>query len=96
MTRTGIVTELRRLATGLQEAKGSQWYLFGSVNRGAQHPEDIDVLILCNSDQQADTLRRLIDHASLSLPLHLSLMTFDEASAIAAVRMQGGTLLLSI
>ena len=68
--------------------KRCQWHLFGSVARNEPDAADIDLMILCKSDEQADTLRRVIDPDTLALPLHLALLTFDEAAAIDAVRVQ--------
>ncbi|WP_213957105.1 nucleotidyltransferase domain-containing protein [Variovorax sp. dw_954] len=84
-----MVTSLRDLAVSLgPEAQGTQWHLFGSVDRDEAHATDIDLMILCKSDVQADTLRRAIDSDALALPLHLALLTFDEATEVDAVRMQ--------
>ncbi len=46
-------------------------------------------MILCIDDHQADTLRRVIDADALALPIHLCLLTFDEAREIDAVQIQG-------
>jgi predicted nucleotidyltransferase len=87
--RQRVVTRLRELAVSLgQMAEGSHWHLFGSVDRDEPNAADIDLMILCKSDDQADILRRAIDPDALILPLHLSLMTFDEAAEIEAVRSQ--------
>lgn len=84
-----MVTSLRELAFSLgPDADGSQWHLFGSVDRDEQDAADIDLMILCKSNDQADTLRRAIDPDALALPLHLALMTFDEAAEVEAVRLQ--------
>lgn len=89
MIRQRVVTSLRALAISLgPKAEGSQWHLFGSVDRDEQDAADIDLMILCNSDYQADALRRAIDPDALELPLHMALMTFDEASEVEAVRVQ--------
>lgn len=89
MIRQRVVTSLRALAVSLgPKAEGSQWHLFGSVDRDEQDAEDIDLMILCNSDDQADDLRRAIDPDALELPLHMALMTFEEAAEIEAVRVQ--------
>ncbi len=45
-------------------------------------------MILCNSDDQADALRRIIDPDALELPLHIALLTFEEAVEIEAVNVQ--------
>ncbi|WP_134095296.1 hypothetical protein [Novosphingobium sp. PhB55] len=72
---------------------GSEWYLFGSVERNAPIAFDIDLLILCHSNEQADNLRRAIDHDEFPLPLDLSLMTFSEAAQVDAVRSQNARLI---
>lgn len=89
MIRDRIVRGLRDLASSLgPETEGTQWHLFGSVDRDESDAADIDLLILCKSDKQADYLRQVIDPDALELPLHLSFMTFDEAAAIGAIGIQ--------
>lgn len=72
---------------------GSEWYLFGSVEKNVPQSFDIDVLILCQNDEQADNLRQAIDPDQLPLPLDLSLMTFSEASQVDAVQSQNARLI---
>jgi len=87
--RQRVVTSLRELAVSLgPAADGTEWHLFGSVDRDEPNAADIDLMILCKSDDQADTLRRAIDPDALALPLHLALMTFDEAAEVGAVGVQ--------
>jgi len=94
MTRTSVVANLRELAVSLgQMAHGAEWHLFGSVNRNELDASDIDLMILCKSDAQADALRQAIVPDSLALPLHLALLTFDEAAAIDVVQMQQSTII---
>lgn len=89
MIRQRVVANLRELATTLGlAADGTEWHLFGSVDRDEPNAADIDLMILCKSDDQADALRRTIDPDGLALPLHLALMTFDEAIEVDAVRVQ--------
>ena len=89
MIRHRVITSLRELATSLgSEVEGTQWHLFGSVARNEPNAADIDLMILCKSDEQADSLRRVIDPDALTLPLHLALLTFDEAAEADAVRVQ--------
>lgn len=89
MIRHRVITSLRELAASLgSEAEGTQWHLFGSVARNEPDAADIDLMILCKSDAQADKLRRVIDPDALTLPLHLALLTFDEAAEVDAVRVQ--------
>ena len=89
MIRNRVVTSLRALAISLgAKSEGSQWHLFGSVNRNEQDAADIDLMIFCKSDDQADAFRRVLDPDALELPLHLSLMTFEEAAEINAASVQ--------
>ncbi len=77
-------------------ASGTEWHLFGSVNRDDPNASDIDLMIFCETDSQADTLRQAIDPDSLSLPLHLSLFTFEEAATINANTAQQSALVLEV
>lgn len=87
--RERVVAAIVDLANRLGAfAEGCEWYLFGSADRNEPTASDIDLLILCTSDLQADELRVRIDLDSLPLPLDVSLMTFDEAAQIDAVRQQ--------
>ena len=89
MIRERSIQALHRIIADLgQVAEGSEWYLFGSVDRDEPKAVDIDLLILCASDDQADAFRRGIDPDALPLPLDLSLMTFEEEKEIGAVRCQ--------
>lgn len=87
--RDRMVASLRDMAASLgSAADGTQWHLFGSVARGDPNPEDIDLMILCRSEGQADTLRRSMDLGAMALPIHLALLTFEEAAEVDAVRVQ--------
>ena len=89
MIRESVVARLRELAASLgPEVEGTEWHLFGSVDRDEPDAVDIDLMILCRSDNQADTLRRAIDPDAFALPFHLALMTFDEAAEVDAVHVQ--------
>ena len=94
MIRTSVVTSLRQLAVSLGPVThGAEWHLFGSVNRDELDASDIDLMILCNDDAQADALRLAIDPDSLTLPIHLAFLTFDEAVAIDAVQVQQSSII---
>jgi hypothetical protein len=89
MIRPKVIASLKELAMLLGPiADETEWHLFGSVGRGEVDALDIDLMILCKSDAQADLLRQAIDLDSFVLPLHLSLLTFEEAAAIDAPNMQ--------
>lgn len=89
MNRARVVASLRDLVVQAGAiAEGSEWHLFGSIDRDEFNASDIDLMILCIDDSQADSLRQAIDPDSLALPLHLSLMTYAEAAEVDAVRLQ--------
>lgn len=97
MIRSHVIRKLKELAVSLGPiASGTEWHLFGSVNRDDPNASDIDLMIFCVSDFQADMLRHAIDPDSLSLPLHLSLLTFDEAATIDATTTQQSTVILEL
>lgn len=89
MKRMAVIAALCEIADKIGPVcTGSEWYLFGSVARGSSLPSDIDLMILCVDDLQSDTLRGAIDQDALTLPIHLCLLTFDEAAEINAVQLQ--------
>lgn len=95
MIRAQTISLLRELRLTLgRYAEGTQWYLFGSIDRNEPDAADIDLIILCNTDAQADTLRRLVDPDALPLPLHLSLLTFEEEAEIGATERQRTSLII--
>lgn len=97
MIRPHAIASLTKLAVSLGPiACGTEWHLFGSVNRDDPNASDIDLMIFCETDSKADMLRQAIDPDSLSLPLHLSLFTFEEAAGIDATTAQQSTLLLKL
>jgi hypothetical protein len=57
---------------------GTEWYLFGSALKDPDLAADIDLLVLCPSDDVADHMRLLIDPDQLSRTIDLSLLTFHE------------------
>lgn len=97
MIRSRVIASLAELAVSLGPiASGTEWHLFGSVHRDDPNASDIDLMIFCESDAQADMLRQAIDPDSLSLPLHLSLFTFEEAATIDVTTAQQSALVLDL
>lgn len=89
MTRAQNVDALVVLAGQLGAvAAGTEWYLFGSMDREEEFSSDVDLLILCGTAAQADALRAAIDPDQLGRPIHLSLMTIEEEREISAVTLQ--------
>lgn len=97
MIRSRVIADLTDLAVSLGPiAGGTEWHLFGSVNRDDPNASDIDLMIFCETDSQADMLRYAIDPDSLPLPLDLSLFTFEEAATFDAARAQQSVLIIEI
>ena len=89
MIRKHVVKSLRNLAKHLDETSiDSEWYLFGSTDRNATNASDVDLMILCKDDMQADTLRKAIDPDIFLTPIHLSILTYAEATEVDAVKVQ--------
>ena len=59
-----------------------------SVAPDAPRPSDIDLMVLCDDDAQADTLGKAVDADALALPVHLCLLRFDEADEEDAIEVQ--------
>jgi len=94
MMLADVITSLKMLAELLGPiANETEWHLFGSAGQGEVDALDIDLMILCKSDAQADLLRQAIDPDSFMLPLHLSLLTFEESAAIDAPNIQKSTII---
>ncbi len=97
MNRADAIASLQKLADSLGPvAHGTEWHLFGSVDRNEPDATDIDLMIFCTSDAHADTLRQAMDLESLALPIHLSLMTFQEATEVDAVRVQRSSVIVTL
>jgi hypothetical protein len=67
----------------------ARWYLFGSASEDPSAAADVDVLVVCNSDADADAIRRLVDAIEFYRPLHLSILTEDEEREIGLAERQG-------
>jgi hypothetical protein len=67
----------------------ARWYLFGSASEDPTAAGDVDVLVACNSDVDADAIRRLVDAIEFYRTLHLSTLTEDEDRDIGFAEQQG-------
>lgn len=94
MNSDRAIRVLREIAAGLGPlADGTAWYLFGSVSRDDPDAADVDVMIICRDDAQADQMRNAIDLDALGYPLDLSLMTFAEEQECGAVARQNAQMI---
>lgn len=56
----------------------TKWYLFGSVTRAKRPVSDIDLLIVCDQDEDCAIVRNELRDSCLRYPIHLMLMTRAE------------------
>lgn len=97
MNRASVITKLREVAYSLGSfATNTEWHLFGSVNRDEANPSDIDLMIFCRNDKQADGLRKVIPPDIFELPLHISFFTFEEADSINVASTQNSTAVFTV
>lgn len=61
------------------------WYVFGSYSRGCASPADIDVLGLVRAKSSILRVKAVTEHILLELPIHLTLLTFDDEKRRAFV-----------
>jgi predicted nucleotidyltransferase len=72
-----IVGEARALSKVLPRIA---WYGFGSYFRGQSAFQDIDVLVVCDTTEEAIFVRAHTAELCARWPLHLVIMTQDEAA----------------
>lgn len=90
MTPEQLASEVRSIAVKVNERVGSaRWYLFGSASEDPSAAADVDVLVVCKSDTDADAIRCLVDASEFYRPLHLSILTEDEEREIGFAERQG-------
>jgi len=65
------------------------WYLFGSMLRTPEQAADIDILILCEAEEQAKHVRRELHDLCMRVPLHLFLPTRAEEAELGFIASQG-------
>jgi predicted nucleotidyltransferase len=91
MTRDELLQFLRNEAQRISRlAPDTVWYLFGSALRGFECAADIDILILCDTDETVALARHELRNACISLPLHLFLLTRDEEAELGFIVTAGG------
>ena len=84
-----IVCRLRDMAMWVNDnIGGTRWYVFGSILGDAKIAADVDLLVVCNSDFDADLVRQAVDKFSVSKPVDLSILTEAEEAEICFVQNQ--------
>lgn len=67
----------------------ARWYLFGSATKSIARAKDVDLLVVCESEQTALAVRHELRELCLRLPLHLLLLTHAEEGELGFVGSQG-------
>lgn len=67
-------------------ATRTSWYVFGSYALGSAAPSDFDLMVICDEDSTADSVRRAVETCRSSpLSIHLSIFTLAEEKEINAI-----------
>lgn len=88
MTVASELTQaIQRIAQSIDPDRSrTSWYVFGSSALGHSTPSDVDLMVICDGDGTADTVRRAVDADRLApLPIHLSIFTVAEENEIGAI-----------
>jgi predicted nucleotidyltransferase len=67
----------------------AKWYLFGSAGDGLFKASDVDVVVVCKTNNAADMIRGSVDVDQLARPIHLSILTESEEAEVCFVKKQG-------
>lgn len=85
-----LTSAIRGLAVKTNGHVGvANWYLFGSAQERFSNASDIDVLVVCETHEMADAVRRSIDVDQLTRPIHLSILTQAEEDEVRFIERQG-------
>ena len=94
MTRSRPYSELLTALSDLKEdLPTTQWYGFGSFFNGRDSFNDIDLLAVCLDGNEAAIIRRALSELAIAWPIHLIVMTEDEAVETGFIIRQGCRLL---
>ncbi len=82
-----LTNSIQRIAQSIDPNKSrTSWYVFGSCAIGHPAPSDIDLMVICDEDSTADSVRRVVDaDQSAPLAIHLSIFTIAEENEIGAI-----------
>jgi hypothetical protein len=65
-----------------------KWYLFGSVTTAKRPVADIDVLVVCENNEECTKVREAMSSVCAERPIHLLLMTQSEEKEVNFIRSQ--------
>ena len=85
----GIVERLREIAERVEAHGSAFWFLFGSSTRSFSTAKDVDVLVVCDSEETADLARVELGDLCLRFPVHPMLLTRTEEAELRFVSGEG-------
>ena len=89
MRNNELLSAIRNLALRTNAGVGNAgWYFFGSAHEGLPTASDIDLLVICETHEMADAVRRSVDVDQLTRPIHLSILTREEEAEVGFVQGQ--------
>lgn len=90
MTEDRLIDAVRSLASDTNARLGSaEWYIFGSAHDNLSNALDVDILVVCETHDMADSIRQMVDLDQLARPIHLSILTRAEEIEVHFVERQG-------
>lgn len=90
MKSAGVLLEILQAAKGLAaDLPRAMWNGFGSYFNEGEAFADVDVLVVCGTDEEAMRVRSRTSALYARWPIHLLIMTEDEAKETNFVRSQG-------
>ena len=90
MKQSELVPAVRELATRTNASVGqASWYLFGSAKKELSSASDIDMVVICQTHNTADAIRRAVNVDQFARPIHLSILTRAEEDELGFVDKQG-------
>lgn len=96
MTPEVVDPQLKLLAAyARKEVPNATLFVFGSYITRATCPSDIDVLALCETNAEADAIRRAFYAFGSALPFHLTILTRSEEAESGFIH-RAGAIELSI
>lgn len=67
----------------------SRWFFFGSITTAKGPVADIDLLVVCKTNDDCSTVRNELGSICSRFPLHLLLMTQTEEAEVEFIQGQG-------
>lgn len=81
-----LLQEVHRIGV---RTPGSRWFLFGSIIAARRPVSDIDILVVCATNDDCKSIRSALVPVCSRWPIHLLLMTVSEEAEVKFIDGQG-------